>query len=357
VTSLEDRAIMGKAVIDGVRLMARYVDPRFAEQLRTLRRARGLSLKGLYRIAHVSVSALSEYETGRRRPSAEMAQTLDLALDAGGELAAMVVETPRPGAVAEADETSNRLAHAVNAPRTIDARAVDALASALAAHRRADDDADPMLLLPAVSAGLAQVRLLAAQARGPHAHALRVVAAEWAQFTGWLHAQARHDAEAVRLLTESADQAVQLGVPNLACQAWGFRGYLERRRGVPARITRAFQTAAEVPGISRLHRVDAMLNTVHGLGLMGEKGQALDLLGQADDLTTSADGDEVDPAAYWLSPTWLRIPMGMAYLGLGRAGDAAENLREGLGALPGGWQRAEWAAEYRDALAQAEAAA
>lgn len=61
--SLEDRTIMGKAVIDRVRLMARYVDPRFAEQLCTLRRARGLSLKGLYRIAHVSVSALSEYET------------------------------------------------------------------------------------------------------------------------------------------------------------------------------------------------------------------------------------------------------------------------------------------------------
>ena len=348
---------MGTAIIDGMRLMARYVDPRFPAQMRMLRHARGLSLKGLYRIAHVSVSALSEYESGRRRPSAEMAQTLDLALDAGGHLAAMVVETPHSGVVEEAGEASDRLAHAVAAPRTIDARAVDALAAALAAHRRADDDADPMLLLPAVSAGLAQVRHLAAQARGPHAHALRVVATEWAQFAGWLHAQARHDAQAGRLLTESADQAVQLGVPNLACQAWGFRGYLERQRGVPARITRAFQTAAELPGISRLHRVDAMLNTVHGLGLMGEERQALDLLGQADDLTTSADGDEVDPAAYWLSPTWLRIPMGMAYLGLGRAGDAAENLREGLGALPGGWQRAEWAAEYRDALARAEAAA
>ncbi|WP_454859630.1 helix-turn-helix domain-containing protein [Promicromonospora soli] len=337
--------------------MARYVDPRFAERMRTLRHARGLSLKGLYRIAHVSVSSLSEYETGRRRPSAEMARNIDLALDAGGQLAAMVVETPRMATVEEAEEASDRVAHAVGAPRMIDARAVEALAAALAAHRRADDDADPVLLLPSVSAGQVQVQRLATEARGPHAHALRVVAAEWTQFTGWLHAQARHDAEAVRLLTESADQAIRLGVPNLACQAWGFRGYLERQRGVPVRITRSFRTAAEVPGISRLHRVDAMLNTVHGLGLMGETRQALDLLGQADDLTTSAGADEVDPASYWLTPTWLRIPMGMAYLGLDRAGDAVENLRTGLGALPAGWQRAEWAAEYRDALAQAEAAA
>lgn len=337
--------------------MARYVDARFPERLRTLRRARGLSLKGLYRIAHVSVSSLSEYETGRRRPSAEMARTLDLALDAGGELAAMVVETPRTRTVEEAEEASDRVAHAVRLPRQIDARTVDALVAALAAHRRADDDADPVLLLPAVSAGQAQVQRLAAEARGPHAHALQVVAAEWIQFNGWLHAQARHDAEAVRLLTESADHAIRLGVPNLACQAWGFRGYLERQRGVPVRITRAFQAAAEVPGISRLHRVDAMLNTVHGLGLMGEKLQALDLLRQADDLTTGAGTDEVDPASYWLTATWLRIPMGMAYLGLDRAGDAVENLRAGLGALPAGWQRAEWAAEYRDALARVEAAA
>ncbi|WP_454852259.1 helix-turn-helix domain-containing protein [Promicromonospora soli] len=348
---------MSKAVIDGVRLMARYVDPRFPEQMRMLRHARGLSLKGLYRVAHVSVSALSEYETGRRRPSAEMARTLDLALDAGGQLVAMVVEAPHATTAEEAGEAADRVAHATSAPRVIDARAVDALAAALAAHRRADDDADPVLLLPAVRAGQAQVQRLAAEARGPHAHALRVVAAEWTQFTGWLHAQARHDAEAVRLLTESANQAVELGVPNLACQAWGFRGYLERQRGVPARITRAFQTAAEVPGASRLHRVDAMLNTVHGLGLMGERRQALDLLGQANDMTTSASADEVDPASYWLTPTWLRIPMGMAYLGLDRASDAAENLRAGLEALPAGWQEAEWATEYRDALATAEAAA
>lgn len=357
MTSFEDRVIIGKAVINGVRLMARYVDPRFPAQMRMLRHARGLSLKELYRLAHVSVSTLSEYESGRRRPSAEMAQTLDVALDADGQLADMVAETPRTETVEEAEEAADRVGYALDAPRVIDGRAVHALAATLAAHRRADDDADPLLLLPAVNAGLAQVQRLAMEARGPHAHALRVVAAEWLQFTGWLHAQARHDAQAVRLLRDSADQAIQLGVPNLACQAWGFRGYLERQRGVPARITRAFQTAAELPGISRLHRVDAMLNTVHGLGLLGEKRQALDLLGQADDLTTSADGDEVDPAAYWLSPTWLRIPMGMAYLGLGRAGDAAENLREGLGALPGGWQRAEWAGEYRDALARAEAAA
>lgn len=331
--------------------MARYVDARFAARLRALRHARGLSLRGLYRIAHVSVSALSEYENGRRRPSAEMARTLDRALNADGQLASMVVETP---AVEAAEEAEDRIAHAARAPRQIDAQAVQALTDVLAAHRRADDHAEAVTLLPAVTAGHDQVRRLAADARGPHAHALQLLATEWTQFAGWLHAQARHDADAIRMLSESAEHAMRLGAPNLACQAWGFRGYLERQRGVPPRITRAFTTAADVPGASRLHRIDAMLNAVHGLGLMGEKRQALGLLGQADDMATAADAGDVDPASYWLTPSWLRIPLGMAYLGLDRNEDAAANLRAGLEALPGGWQQAEWSAEYRTALDRAE---
>lgn len=334
--------------------VARYVDPKFPERLRALRRERGLSLKALYRIAHVSKSLLSEYENGSKRPSAEMARTLDRALEAGGELAALVVETPRTEAD---DEAADMIRRALHAPRVIDGAQVEAFAGVLAAHRRADDEVDAAMLLPMVLAGHDQIHHLAAEARGPHAHQAQLVATEWTQFTGWLHAQTRHDSHAARLLNEAADRAMELGAPNLACQAWGFRGYLERQRGVPARITRAFMTAAETPGASTLHRIDALLNAVHGRGLMGEKREALRLLDQANDMTTAATADDVDPASYWLTPEWLRIPMGMAYLGLDRPDDAAENLRAGLHELPTGWQEAEWAAEYRDALDQAEMAA
>lgn len=327
------------------------VDPQFGTKLRELRVRRGLSLKDLYRIAHVSKSTLSEYENDRRRPSAEMAEHLDRALEAGGQLAAMVREQQPTDA--EQDATV-RARWALDSPRQIDAAAVEAWASILASHRRADDVVDAAILLPMVTAGMDDIHRLAHQARGPAAGGVQRVAAEWTQFTGWLHAQARHDADAVRLLTRASDEAMSLDAWNLACQAWGFRGWLERQKGRPVRVTRAFMTAADVPGTGRLQRVDAMLNAVHGLGLQGERREALRLLGEADDMTTRATDADIDPSAYWVTPRWLRIPMGMAYLGLDRPDDALTNLREGLASLPDGWTEAGWASEYRAALDQAE---
>jgi hypothetical protein len=73
-------------------------------------------------------------------------------------------------------------------------------------------------------------------------------------------------------------------------------------------------------------------------------------------LTTALDGrdDTTSPVAYWLTPSWLRLPIGLAHLGLGNYAAATDNLRIGLKALPDGWENADWSAEYRVALNQAE---
>jgi transcriptional regulator with XRE-family HTH domain len=59
-----------------------------------LRQARGLSLREFAQAAYVSKSTLSGLENGRFAPSADMAGHLDRALDADGELARMVTQTP-----------------------------------------------------------------------------------------------------------------------------------------------------------------------------------------------------------------------------------------------------------------------
>lgn len=329
----------------------RFVDPSFGLRLRELREARGLSLRELGLAAYLSKSQISEYETGRRRPSAEMAGHLDRALDAAGELVAMVLET-------HTDE-ADRIAHTLAVPRTLDAATVAALADVLAQQRHLDDSLPTPMLLPTVESHLIMVRNLARESRGPNAPALQLVATEWCQFTGWVNAQLRHDARAAELLSEAARDALALGDPNLASQSHNFHGYIERRKGNARGIVRWFMTAYETPGTSDLHRVDAAVQAVHGLGLLGEHKAARELLAKADDLTTSVAGRSVDrsPAAYWLTPSWLRLPIGLAYLGLGNYSMAAESLRVGLSQLPDGWQHAEWSAEYRAAFARASAAA
>lgn len=332
--------------------MARIVDPRFGARLRQLRQDQGWSLRDLAAEAYLSKSQISEYENGRRRPSVDMAETLDRALGADGALAALVIETDPT----DDPDRVERMAYAATAPARVDQLAVQHLGDMLQRQRHLDDFLPADLLLPAVESELALVLHLAREARGPHAAAVQLVAAEWMQFAGWMNSQTRRDARAAQLLSTAARDALDLGAPDVASQAHNFRGALERRRNNPRGIVRWFMAAYETPGISDLHRIDAAVQAVHGLGLLGEHDEARRLLAAAENLTDQVDarGEGTHPTAYWLNTDWLRLPIGLAHLGLGNHAVAADSLRYGLDQLPTDWQQATWATEYRDALTLAD---
>jgi transcriptional regulator with XRE-family HTH domain len=327
--------------------MARtIVDPRFPTRLRQLRQARGLSLRELARTAYVSKSLLSELENGRKQPTLATAAAVDRALDAAGQLAGMVGEVERGP---EAD----RLAYVLEHPLRLDATAVDALADMLAAQRRLDDQCSPHALLPWVDSQHQVVASLARQARGRHAGALAEVAAEWTQFVGWLHAEARHDATAIAVLGEAAAEADAIGSGVLAAQAENFRGYLERQRGNPRGQVRHFLAAYTTPGATGLQRAGDAIQAAHGLALLDDSPGALRLLGQAGDLLERYADEPAPRTAYWLSPTYHLLNLGLAYLGLGQTATAADHLRSGLDLLPAQWRGALWVREYRQALVSA----
>ena len=66
------------------------VDPRFGTRMRQIRERRGLSLRDLERPTLTSKSTLHKIETGVSRPTPETVRLIDDALQAGGELMAMV---------------------------------------------------------------------------------------------------------------------------------------------------------------------------------------------------------------------------------------------------------------------------
>jgi hypothetical protein len=197
------------------------------------------------------------------------------------------------------------------------------------------------------------VQQLAADARGPHAPDLHTVVAEWTQFVGWLHAEARNDAEAVRMLVEAGDQADAVDSGPLAAQVENFRGYLERQRGNPRGIVRHFLAAYHTPGASVLQRVGDAVQAAHGYALLDDPATAVQLLGEASDLTEQAESETPPAAAYWLTPTFSRMGIGLAYLALGDKAAAVDNLRIGLNGLPEDQRDAEWATGYRQALTAA----
>lgn len=322
-----------------------YVDPRFPALLRELRAEREWSLRDLAREAVMAKSAISQYENAVRKPTLANAEVLDQALGAEGRLAALV--TP----VTTAAEAQARIDYALTHPLRIDAPAVAALAEVLAAQRRLDDTLPAHAMLTLAEPQWSAVMALAKEARG-EVEALHEVAAEWTQFLGWLHAEARHDADAVRLLTEAIRQADTTGNGTLSAQARNFRGYVERQRGNPRGIARYFEEAYHTPGAATLQRVGDAAQAAHGYGLLGEERIAQRLLGEASDLVNGAVG--VAPGtAYWLSPSFSRLNLGLAYLGLGDRAEAAQHLRAGLAGLPPEMRAAEWTVEYRRLLASA----
>ncbi|WP_328344759.1 helix-turn-helix domain-containing protein [Micromonospora sp. NBC_00421] len=325
------------------------VDPRFPATLAHLRASRGMSLRDLARQIHRGKSYISELETSRTRPSALVAAQLDDALQAGGTLAALVVDLPP--VVADDDA---RITHNLGRPQRLDVTTVALLADRLAEQRRLDDRLPAPMLLPTAARQHHTVHQLAGQARGPHADAVREVAAEWTQFLGWLHAEARNDAHAVRLLTEATDQADAINHGPLAAQASNFRGWLERQRGNPRGIVRHFLDAYHTPGANTLQRVGDAIQAAHGYALLDDRVEAMRWMGVASDLTTAAEAATPPVTAYWLSPTFLRLNLGLAFTGLGDPAAAADNLRVGLAGLPAEHQNAPWTVEYRMALAALE---
>ncbi|ASU79958.1 XRE family transcriptional regulator [Actinopolyspora erythraea] len=321
----------------------------FGQALRRLRALAGLSQPQLARQAHISQSSLSRYESDRQTVDVSMARRLDELLGSDGELTTLAA--PTSGLLTPDDQ--QRLARGLERPYRIDAATVTALADMLAAQRKLDDTLGPEPLIPAVMAQMDTVLGLMRQASGRHQHSLAEVGAEYVQFAGWLHAETRRDRDAVRLLSEAEQVADEIGNGVLAAQAANFKGYLARQQGNSLGIVRWFLAEHHTPGAHIAQRVGAAAQAAQGYAELGQPDNALRLLDTAGELIDAAAREEPPRTAYWLTPTFHRLNIGLAHLALGDHTTASDHLSAGLDGLPPDQRTGEWTVEYREALDRA----
>jgi transcriptional regulator with XRE-family HTH domain len=171
----------------------------FGQRLRSMRIARGLTLRGLARLAHIDSGHLSRVEAGARPPTNEIAAALDRALEADGalsgpledtasrtaddaaresqQLAAILSPAPTAEVVDLARETrAIAVEYLSGAPDTMLARAADSRREALATLRskrilRPADVADVTLYAGHLSGVLAYAALDLAKPVAAMAHA------------------------------------------------------------------------------------------------------------------------------------------------------------------------------------------
>lgn len=321
----------------------------FADLLRALMGAQGVSVAGLARLVPCDKALISRYRSGQQAPSQRMADRIDDVLGAGGRLALLAGRSPGDGLN---DDDRARLAWTASHPRQLDTSAVGSLAVLLNAQRHAEDVLGSAAIMGPVTSHLASVTGLAAEARGPVREALVDVAGQWAQFAGWLHASLRDDAGAIRLNQQALELATEAANASLASEVISMTGHVHWLAGRPGAViglSRAAQRdLAAFPG---QHAISAA-QEARGYAMTGDAEAAERKLDDALDHAAAAEDHAADapPWLYYHSASFFELQRGIVlgyFAAEPRYRDiAAAALESGYAGLAGDERGSEWGAGY-----------
>jgi hypothetical protein len=299
----------------------------------------------------------------RRRPAGGHgpAPTAGVATRAGSgspdEERGPLARAGRDGRLDPDDE--ERLALAVRRPSRVDARVVASLATILAEHRTTEDVVGSARLLTPVCGQLAEIERLVADVRGQVRGPLLDVAAQWAEFAGWLHLNTERYEQARAWLDRAAEWSAETGDITMGATILSFKGHLAFQRGHLAAAIGLTQAATRDRRVWVGQRAYDAHQEARCHAVAGDVVAAAAKLGEAADLTaaTAEDTGGVPPWLYYYTAPFYVLERGWVHRHLGRS-DPAHNeraiasLTAGLGGL-GTSRDSEWAAEYTCHLAVA----
>lgn len=331
--------------------MRYVVDPAFAATLREIREQRGISLRKLEKPTLLSKTVLGDIQTGKRLPSADEAQRLDDALDAGGRLTRLV-------AAVDVELDEDRLAYAARHPRRTDQTAVADLAMLLGAQRRLEDTIGSGAVLRPAVAQLDTMTELVGEAHDGMRPRLLDLGAQWAQFTGWLHAATGDPARANEAFSKALEWATEAEDRDMIATALGFKGYLAEGAGHIGSMIGLSQAAQRDPQVFAAQRAYSAGQEARGRAMTGDEQAAITKISQAVEVSAEQDPEAVPPWSYYYTPNFFVIQTGIVYYELGafsehRNRQAGELLQAGLNGLEPEARNAEWVGVYLCHLGEA----
>ncbi|MFG3493776.1 helix-turn-helix domain-containing protein [Streptomyces sp. NPDC047928] len=335
---------------------------------RAYRKLTGLSQTKLGERVGLVQPDVSDIERGRRKvTSVEVRQRIVSGLGipsdlqaVAAHLASSVAPVPRlmlPGAAPDEDLLA-RVTSVVDASNHVDAATLDWLDRLLAEHRRAEDRIGSRPLVSVVHQQLRTVVDLHGGARRALADRVVRLAAEHAQFLAWMAQDQAQTASALAWYDRAHEWALEAGDANMAATTLSMKAHMAWSGGRGTRCVRLAQAARwSAPGTSLGVQGMAAQMAARGHALDHEADDARRLLDEAQDLITRASKHPEDEPVwmYFYDETWFTLQRGMASLHLRDWSTAADQLAEGLGALPEEYRRDR--AWYRSCLAHALAGA
>lgn len=231
-----------------------------------------------------------------------------------------------------------------------DIHVVDSLAVILAEQRRLEDAIGSAPVLQMVRAQLPLVQQLVTEARGSIRPKLVDVAAQWAQFSGWLNIAVENAPAARASLDRAAEHAEEIGDTAMVGTVLSWKAYLAERTGQVGPMIGMAQ-AAQRNRVGPGHAYDLFLES-RGHALAGEQRDAERLLDEAQAAAADATPASARPwEYYYLEPGFFALEAGFTNVYLGREdprrnAQAVERLKAGLAELPTEMRGAEWAGDY-----------
>ncbi|WP_202638646.1 helix-turn-helix domain-containing protein [Bailinhaonella thermotolerans] len=262
----------------------------------------------------------------------------------------------------DADE---RVARTAGAGRRVDAAVAESLGVVLAGQRRTEDLVGAGAVVGAVRGQLRAVEALVTEARGPARTPMVDMAAQWAQFAGWLHTSLGDWAGARGWFDRAAEWALEADNPTMTATVLSFRAHIAWSRGEIGPLIGLAAAARRQPGVYPGLRAYDALQEARGHAMTGDAAETERRLEEsARQAALAAEASEpAPPWMYYHTPDFWLMQRGIAYRYLARThpeylDPAITLLTGGLEAL-GPARQAEWAAEYllHLALAHHDAAA
>jgi transcriptional regulator with XRE-family HTH domain len=333
--------------------MSHAIDPRFRDRLVTLMTDAGISAKSLSLKANVSRSYLSEIVNGVKMPSETIAQALDEALNASGQLANLI------GIAALSDDRDHLAAAAAN-PHRVGETAVDALSRVLSAQRYLEDSVGAAAVIGPVLPQLDTVTAMAWDARGVIRSKVLYVAGQWAQYAGWLYTSMGNWDRARSWNRRSLEWATEVNDPNLIATTLSYQAHVAWLNGHVGTTIGLAQAALRDSSVYAGQRAYDAFQAARAYAYSGETIEAERLLDTANDLAGQVDGwgGEIPIWQYYREPWLWELERGLVWLYVDRwepgcAMTAVAHLRAGLDGMPEHMRASDWAAEYMVHLAAA----
>ena len=249
------------------------LDDDFGTRLMRLRIASGRSLAQAADKIHISRSHLGNLETGRKRPTVEVAKACDAAFGASGALVMLALEARAH----RETEPPVRRAPCSSADKTcLSADPGEVLETRTGSFRRwraAGQRERPRDLLAGLATEADHVAEVAnAAGAGTLQDDLWMLAARYAEFVGWMFQEAAQDAAAERWTKTATDWATRAGDHDMASYAWERRALAALYNGDAEATVALARRAGECNEVSPRVLGLAARREAQGHALGGDRG-------------------------------------------------------------------------------------